>query len=144
MAAAEMAMYASEQSSGTTDFSLATTEPAATEHSENSSMARNLYIMAQMTCQMECEIHVDFNNGMWWAMPHFLSDPILEEWRNGAHQVSFIWDWKNQRRGSYVTPDGEYTSINRYVIDFDTMYQRNTDSGSTRRVKVVCLLPSPH
>ena len=85
------------------------------------------------------EIHVDFNNDMWWAMPHELSDSILEKWTNGAQQVSFIWDWQATRKGSYQ-PNGTDTSINRYIIDFDTMHQRNIDNDSTRKVKVVCVL----
>ena len=36
------------------------------------------------------EIHVEFNNGMWWAMPHELSDGILNQYNNGAQQVSFV------------------------------------------------------
>lgn len=43
------------------------------------------------------------------------------------------------RQGSYQ-PNGENTSINRYIIDFDTMYQRNIDNGRTRKVKVVFVL----
>ena len=85
------------------------------------------------------EIHVEFNNGMWWAMPHDLSNGILQWWSNGSRQVSFIWDWQGTRQGSYQ-PNGENTSINRYIIDFDTMYQRNLDNGRTRKVKVVFVL----
>jgi len=89
--------------------------------------------------EMKYEIHVDFNKGMWWAMPHDLSDSILEEWFNGSQQVSFIWDWKESCRGSWQS-DGAETSINRYIIDFDTMFQRNIDNERTRKVKVVCIL----
>jgi hypothetical protein len=85
------------------------------------------------------EIYVEFNNGMWWSMPHFLSDPILQQWSQGSHQVQFIWNWQNAHRGSWQ-PIGPETSINRYVIDFDTMQQRNRDNERTRRVKVVCVL----
>ena len=85
---------------------------------------------------MKMELHVDFNNGMWWVMPHVLSDDILTTWRTGAQQVSFIWDWGDTRRGSFQ-PNGEETSINRYIIDFDTMQQRNSDNNRTRKVKVV-------
>jgi hypothetical protein len=85
---------------------------------------------------MKMELHVEFNNGMWWAMPHVLSDDILTTWRNGAQQVSFIWDWGDTRRGSFQ-PNGEETSINRYIMDFDTMQQRNSDNNRTRKVKVV-------
>ena len=116
-------------------------------------------IVSQLTCLANClpvsataqpdlamdsgmaklEIHVSFNNDMWWAMPHELSDPILQQWTHGAQQVSFIWDWKAARKGSYQ-PDGAETSINRYIIDFDTMYQRNTDNDRMRQVKVVSVL----
>ena len=89
--------------------------------------------------ELKWEIHVDFNNGIWWAMPHDLSDRILDQWINGAQQVSFVWDWEETRRGSY-RPDGAETSLNRYIIDFETMRQRNLDNDRTRIVKVVCVL----
>ena len=89
--------------------------------------------------QMQWEIHVEFNNGMWWAMPHDLSDPILNEWMKGAQQVSFVWDWGETRKGSY-RPDGAETSHNRYIIDFDSMQQRNLDNDRRRTVKVVAVL----
>ena len=89
--------------------------------------------------QLQWEIHVEFNNGMWWAMPHDLSDPILNEWMKGAQQVSFVWDWGQTRKGSY-RPDGAETSHNRYIIDFDSMQQRNIDNDRTRTVKVVAVL----
>ena len=90
--------------------------------------------------QLKWEIHVDFNNGMWWAMPHELSDGIVREWMKGAQQVSFVWDWGKTRKGSYTTPDGEETSLNRYTIDFASMKQRNDDNNRTRTVKVVAVL----
>ena len=84
-------------------------------------------------------IQVDFNDGMWWAMPQELSDGILQKWQLGAQEVSFVWDWKGKRKGSY-RPDGEETPISRYIIDFDTMEQRNLDNNRTRKVQVVCVL----
>ena len=92
--------------------------------------------------RMKWEIHVEFNNDMWWTMPHELSDSILEQWTPAARQVSFTWDWQATRKGSYK-PNGTDTSISRYIIDFDTMHQRNIDNDRTRKVKVVCVLPSP-
>ena len=96
-------------------------------------------VLATPVTNMRLEIHVEFNNDMWWAMPHELSDSILEQWTHGAQRVSFIWDWQATRKGSYQ-PNGAETSINRYIIDFDTMYQRNVDNDRTRKVKVVCVL----
>ena len=84
----------------------------------------------------QLEIHVAFNNDMWWVMPHELSDPILASWNSGFQQVSFVWDWAESRHGSF-RPNGEDTTINRYIIDFDTMRQRNIDNDRIRIVKVV-------
>ena len=94
---------------------------------------------ATMLERLRQEIHVEFNNDMWWVMPDELSGGILNEWKNGALQVSFVWDWGDSRTGSYEC-NGEETSLSRYIIDFQTMMQRNTDNNRTRRVKVVCIL----
>ena len=88
------------------------------------------------------EIHVQFNHGMWWAMPRDLSEPLLELWRGGETQCSYVWDWEGARLGSYVDPEGEETSFNRYVIDFAAMLQRNTDNNRTRAIKIVQVLAS--
>ncbi len=71
-------------------------------------------------------------------MPSHLAEGILSKvYDDGFQEVSYIWDWGNKRDGGYVGPDGETTSINRYVIDFGSMYQRHTDNTSTRKVRVV-------
>ena len=90
---------------------------------------------------LQWEIQVEFNGGMWWTMPQWLSDPILREWQKGFTQVGFIWDWKDARNGSYK-PNGQTTSINRYIINFDTMYQKNTDKPDKgdRKVKIVSVI----
>ena len=90
----------------------------------------------EMLRQMQWEILVEFNNGMWWMMPHEISDQILEEWRSGATAVSFIWDWGGTRQGSFQ-PEGTQTDISRYIIDFTTMQQRNTDNNRTRKVRIL-------
>ena len=92
-----------------------------------------------LVADMKWEIHVEFTNGMWWAMPHELSDPIVHAWTHGAQLVSYVWDWGNTRTGSYRA-NGAYNTFNRYTIDFDTMLQRNVDNDRTRKVKVVCVL----
>jgi hypothetical protein len=139
MAGAEMTRSATEQPDVAMDSSLAVPAgPACPTGSTDPVYAMNLGTLPLVT-QMKWEIHVDFNNDMWWAMPHELSDSILEKWTNGAQQVSFIWDWQATRKGSYQ-PNGADTSINRYIIDFDTMHQRSVDNDRTRKVKVVCVL----
>ena len=92
-----------------------------------------------LVADMKLEIHVEFTKGMWWAMPHELSDPIVHAWTHGAQLVSYVWDWGNTRTGSY-RPNGAVTTFNRYTIHFDAMLQRNSDSDRTRRVEVVCVL----
>ena len=89
---------------------------------------------------LQWEIHVEFANDMWWAMPHELSERILNEWKQGCREVSFVWNWGERRQGTYTTPEGENTNLNRYTINFETMKQRNDDSGNMRTVKVVAVL----
>ena len=148
MAGAERTRSATEQPDVDMDSSLAV--PAgppgptgsATEQT-NPARDSSLAVPAGPTVstgpQSKWEIQVSFNNDMWWAMPQELSDAILEQWTYGAQQVGYIWDWKTTRLGSYQ-PGGAQTSINRYIIDFDTMYQRNLDNNRMRKVKVVCVL----
>ena len=134
-----MTRSATEQPDVAMDSSLAVPAgPARQIDSTGSVHAMNLGTLPSVS-QLQWEIHVDFNNGMWWAMPHDLSDPILDQWINGAQQVSFVWDWEETRWGSH-RPDGAETSLNRYMIDFDIMRQRNLDNDRTRIVKVVCVL----
>ena len=84
----------------------------------------------------ELLIEIEFGNGMWWTMPSDLSTPILTEWQNGSTEVAYVWEWENTRAGSYQ-PDGETTSINRYILDFTTMMQRNIDNDRTRKARIV-------
>ena len=134
-----MTRSATEQPDVAMDSSLAVSVgPAGQTDSTGSVHAMNLGTLPSVS-QLKWETHVDFNKGIWWAMPHDLSDPILDQWINGAQQVSFVWDWEETRRGSY-RPDGADTSLNRYNIDFETMRQRNLDNDRTRIVKVVCVL----
>ena len=89
---AEMTRSATEQPDVAMDSSLAVPAgPACPTGSIGPVYAMNLGTLPLVT-QLKWEIHVDFNNDMWWAMPHELSDSILEKWTNGAQQVSFIWD----------------------------------------------------
>ena len=106
---------------------------------DSSLAVRSATELPSLVADMKWEIHVEFNNDMWWAMPHDLSEAILHQWTHGAQRVSYVWDWEDTRTGSYK-PNGADTSINRYIIDFDTMHQRNLDSNRSRKVKVVCVL----
>ncbi len=79
---------------------------------------------------------VAFNNGMWWEIPPAMSQGITHAWLSGEPEVCYTWDWGDSREGSW-RPDGESTSISRYIIDFVTMYQRNIDNNRTRHVRAV-------
>ena len=87
MAGAEMTRSATEQPDVAMDSSLAVPAGRARQiDSTGSAHAMNLGTLPSVS-QLQWEIHVDFNKGMWWAMPHALSDPILDQWINGAQQV---------------------------------------------------------
>ena len=78
---------------------------------------------------------VAFKKGMWWSIPADMSQQMYENYRN-KEDVGYTWDWGNSRYGSWK-PDGEVTSINRYVIDFNTWEQRNVDNDRRRSVRLV-------
>ena len=81
-------------------------------------------------------IQVDFKNGMWWEMPPELSQTLLRAYHSGHSQVSFVWNWGGTRPGSHRI-NGQPTDYNRYVINFETMMQVNTDNNRTRKVQIV-------
>ena len=104
MTQAEMARSESEQPDVTGPAG-----PAGQTDSTSSAQAGNPGTLPSVT-SMQWEVHVDFNNGMWWAIPHELSDGILNQYNNGAQQVSFDWNWEgtpmgiiSARRGGYFT-----------------------------------------
>ena len=54
--------------------------------------------------------------------------PDAFEWRG-------CWDWGALRPG-FFAPAGEQSSINRYMIDFQTWEQVNIDNGRRRSVRL--------
>ena len=49
----------------------------------------------------------------------------------------YTLDWvPGGRLGSWA-PDGDNTSINRYIVDFETMVQTNMDNGRKRSARIV-------
>ena len=76
---------ATEQSDVAMDSSLAVPAgPACSTGSTDPVYAPVHLGTLPLVSQMKWEIHVDFNNGMWWAMPHDLSNAMLQQWSNGA------------------------------------------------------------
>ena len=87
-------------------------------------------------------IEVAYKKDMWWSMPQELSQALYTKHLEGETGIGYTWDWgvgsptaKRQRTGSWV-PDGEETTINRYVIDFATMEQKNIDNGRLRSIRI--------
>ena len=78
---------------------------------------------------------VAFKNGMWWSIPADVSQSMYEAYSKNE-DVGYTWDWGNSRYGSWQ-PDGKVTTINRYVIDFNTWEQRNIDNDRRRSVRLV-------
>ena len=87
-------------------------------------------------CKTYPVLEVAFPNDMWWPMPQFLSQKIHEVYVHGNNAV-YTWDWGSKRSGSYVDPEGQTTTINRYTIDFDEMLQTNIDNNRKRSVRWV-------
>ena len=82
---------------------------------------------------------VAFQKGMWWSIPAEMSQAIYEKYMNNE-DAGYTWDWGSSRAGS-GQPDGEETSINRYMIDFRTWEQRNLDNDRRRSVRLVWVAP---
>ena len=82
---------------------------------------------------------VAFQKGMWWSIPAEMSQAIYEKYMNNE-DAGYTWDWGSSRAGSWQ-PDGEETSINRYMIDFRTWEQRNLDNDRRRSVRLVWVAP---
>ena len=80
-------------------------------------------------------IEVAFKNGMWWSIPMEMSLALYQKYEQGE-DAGYTWDWGEQRTGSWVHQNEE-TSINRYVIDFSAMQQRNIDNGRLRTIRIV-------
>ena len=81
-------------------------------------------------------IEVAFNNDMWWSIPQVMSQGLYERYLHGEQDIGYTWDWGEHRTGSWVH-DGQDTSINRYILDFDAREQGNLDNGCLRTIRVV-------
>ena len=80
-------------------------------------------------------IEVAFRHGMYWSIPQEISQQIYEKYQEGQN-AGYTWDWGDSREGTW-RPEGEATSINRYIIDFDTMEQTNIDTQGRRPIRIV-------
>ena len=69
-----------------------------------------------------------------------MSSQLYDRYVNNKY-ASYTWDWgEGGRHGSWA-PDGEQTSINRYMIDFVNCVQTNLDNQRKRSIRVVWVRP---
>ena len=85
-------------------------------------------------------IEVAFRNDMWWSIPASMSQELYDRHRAGEEWIGYTWDWGEARRGAW-RPDGEETSINRYLLDFRSMVQTNIDNQRVRSFRITWVLP---
>ena len=103
---------------------------AATEHSAGSAAEATVPI-----------VEVAVKNGMWWALPVDISRQLYDQQMAGL-DAGYTWDWgPHGRRGSWC-PEGEDTTVNRYVVDFVAMVQTNIDNGRMRSVRIAWVRPA--
>ena len=67
-----------------------------------------------------------------------MSAKLYEKFEAGQ-DAGYTWDWGGSREGSW-RPDGENTSINRYMIDFVHKQQTNIDNGRMRTIRWIWIL----
>ena len=85
-------------------------------------------------------VEVAFPHGKWWSIPQEISARLYQEYANGQ-DACYTWDWGEGGRAGSWKPDGEETSINRYVIDFATGVQTNIDNQRKRSIRVIWVRP---
>ena len=85
-------------------------------------------------------VEVAFNHGLWWSIPQAMSGALYEKYINGE-DAGYTWDWGAGGRAGSWMPDGELTSINRYVIDFANGVQTNLDNQRKRSIRIIWVRP---
>ena len=85
-------------------------------------------------------VEVAFRDGKWWSIPQEMSARLYQEYANGQ-DAGYTWDWGEGGRAGSWKPDGEETSINRYVIDFATRVQTNLDNQRKRFIRIILVRP---
>ena len=85
-------------------------------------------------------VEVAFNHGLWWSIPQAMSGELYEKYINGE-DAGYTWDWGEGGRVGSWKPDGDETTINRYVIDFATGVQTNLDNQRKRSIRIIWVRP---
>ena len=85
-------------------------------------------------------IEVAFKKDMWWSIPSHTSQQLYDKYVAGEEDIGYTWNWGDARSGSW-RPDGELTSLNRYMLDFGSMVQKNVDSHRVRSFRITWVRP---
>ena len=94
---------------------------------------------SEMTPQRltKCHWEAQFKGGMWWQLPDEVAAFLSQARANGMTSASFVYDWGRKRPNNFRDQDGNTSTLCRYVINFETMVQTNSDSGSVRKVREI-------
>ena len=87
-------------------------------------------------------IEIAYGEDMWWSLPAGFSRELLATHAKGAALVSYVWDWQGKRAGSYC-PEGKKTTLSRYMLDFITFKQTNTDTHRVRSFRIIRVPQEP-
>ena len=85
-------------------------------------------------------VEVAFPHGKWWSIPQEISARLYQEYASGQN-AGYTWDWGEGGRAGAWTPNGERTSINRYVIGFAAGVQTNIDTQRKSIIRLVWVRP---
>jgi len=85
-------------------------------------------------------VEVAYRHGQWWSIAGEIAQMILEKMRNGENAL-YTYDWGPDGREGSWRPEGQNTTINRYVIDFNSMTQMNLDSKHMRSIRIAYVRP---
>ena len=85
-------------------------------------------------------IEFAFGHGKWWSIPQEMSAQLYEQHLNDQ-DAGYTWDWGEGGRDGSWAPDGETTTINRYVIDFINGVQTNVDNQRRRSIRIIWVRP---
>ena len=83
---------------------------------------------------------VAYRHGQWWTIAPEIAQMIFEKMRNGENAL-YTYDWGPDGREGSWRPEGQNTTINRYVIDFNSLTQMNIDNQSMRSIRIAYVRP---
>ena len=90
------------------------------------------------TCNRSVLVWQVRHGEMWWDVPAEASRAIQWQQKEGRATAIYQYEW-GRTRPNNVPVNGVPSTSSVYVIDFDTMKQRNTVSGRIRSVRCLWL-----